>query len=205
MIKVFIMSLCFLLALSTKCLAIGEIDRLQDFYKTFKDIEGSFTQKTFIKEINKSMSYKGSFYIKGNNIFLDYKGKKPQKVYINQSEIIIYQPTEKTAFKSAFDESRYGQTPLALIKGLTDIKKDFKSSKVADGVIILKPIKTMGNITEIKLTLSDMNNFPISKMLITDNRDGYIEITFVDVKVNHGFKDSLLMFNPPSDVTIVNQ
>ncbi|MCX8070036.1 MAG: outer-membrane lipoprotein carrier protein LolA, partial [Thermodesulfovibrionales bacterium] len=107
--------------------------------------------------------------------------------------------------KSRFDESRYGQTPLALINGLTDIKKDFQAKRLADKVILLKPIKSMGNIIDIKLTLDENNTFPISKMVLTDNKEGYIEIIFLEVKVNQGLKDSLLRFNPPSDVTIINQ
>jgi len=203
--KIFLFSVIFLLFQSTTARGLEEIYTLQDFYKSYKDIEGRFIQKSFIKELNKSLSYEGTFYVKGKKMYLDYKGKRPQKVYVTESEIIIYQPKEKTAFRSSFDESKYGQTPLALIKGLTDIKNDFQTKKLSQNVLSLKPLKTMGNIEEIKVYLSTENPFPISKILLNDKTGNHIEIIFTGVKVNEGIRDAVLMFNPPSDVTIINQ
>jgi outer membrane lipoprotein carrier protein len=195
---------CILFPLSSFAFSIDdEITKIQKFYENTKDIRGSFIQKSYIKDLKRTDTYKGQFFIKSAKMKLEYKGEKPQSVYINGSEIIIYQKNQKQAFKGRFDRATYGQTPIALLNGFADIKNDFDVA-AKNNKLLLKPKKTMGNISTIELSTSD-SEFPIESMTIIDRVSNRIDIHLKDVKVNTGFKDSVFEFKPPEGVTIFQQ
>lgn len=181
----------------------NEITKIQKFYENTKDIRGSFIQKSYIKDLKRTDTYKGQFFIKSSKMKLEYKGEKPQFVYINGDEIIIYQKNQKQVFKGRFDRATYGQTPIALLNGFADIKNDFDIA-TKNNKLLLKPKKPMGNISTIEISTSD-SEFPIESMTITDRLSNRIDIHLKDVKVNTGFKDSVFEFKPPEGVTVLQQ
>lgn len=180
-----------------------EITKIQKFYENTKDIRGSFIQKSYIKDLKRTDTYKGQFFIKSAKMKLEYKGEKPQFVYINGDAIIIHQKNEQQVFKGRFDRATYGQTPIALLNGFADIKNDFDVA-TKNNKLLLKPKKTMGNISTIEISTSD-SEFPIESMTITDRLSNRIDIHLKDVKVNTGFKDSVFEFKPPEGVTVLQQ
>lgn len=185
--------------------ADSPVDRLQAFYSSFKDLEGTFTQRNRVKELNKTVSYKGHFYLKQNRLFIDYKGQNPQKVYITGSEIVIYNEGQKTAYRIPFDERRYGQTPVALLRGFADLKAEFDIKIIDDKRLILRPLKGEANIEKIDLSLTEGQDFPISSFVLTDKLGNTTEIVFGRYKLNQGISDSLFRFSPPQGTTVVEQ
>jgi outer membrane lipoprotein-sorting protein len=181
-----------------------EVLRIQRAYENIKDMKAGFVQKNFIKDLKRSDSYSGTIFIKPSKMRWDYKGEKPQTVYIVNEELIIYQIKEKQAFKTKFDRSAYGQTPLALLSGLGNMKNEFDVTVKSPGRLMLKPKKTMGNIAYLELSLSD-GEFPIGGIAITDALSNRIEITIKDVEINTGIKDKIFEFIPPAGVKIFQQ
>ncbi len=194
-----------LVFLASIAIADSPVDRLQGFYTSLKDIEGSFIQKNRIKELNKVVSYNGHFYLKQNKLFVDYKGQNPQKVYITGPEIIIYNENQKTAYRMPFDERRYGQTPVTLLRGFADLKAEFDIKVIDHKRLILKPLKSGSNIERIDLSLSEGQEFPLSSFVLTDNLGNSTEIVFKGYKVNQGISDRLFIFIPPQGTTVVEQ
>ncbi len=175
--------------------------RIQKAYENIKDIKGNFIQKSHIKDLKRTDTYKGQFFIKRPmKMKWDYKGETTQEVLINNDELIIYQKKEKQLFRGKFDRNTYGHAPIALLSGFGKIKKEFNVSK-KNGRLILKPKRSMGGILYIEIEPSE-DEFPISSFTINDSHSNRIEITLKDVEINTGLEDSF--FDPllPKDVTI---
>lgn len=184
--------------------ADDNISRVQKAYEGVRDLKGSFSQKSVIKDLNKTETYKGDFFIKPPmKMKWIYRGKAAQDLTINNDAVLIYKKSEKQAYKSRFDRATYGQTPVALLSGFGNLRDEFTVSAKGDSVI-LKPKKQMGNVTSIKIILSG-KDFPIRSFLITDSYSNTIEIELEDVKTNTGLKDSLFELSVPKGVNIFEQ
>jgi outer membrane lipoprotein carrier protein len=179
-----------------------EVLRIQRAYENIKDIKGSFVQKSYIKDLKRTDTYKGQFFIKSPKMKWEYKGDKPQIVYITGDDIIIYQKKEKQAFKAKFDRATYGQAPIALLGGFGNIKNEFDVSIKSEQKLLLKPQKPMGNISYIELQISD-DEFPIESLTIIDTLSNRIDISLKDVKINTDLKTGIFEFSPPEGVNIL--
>lgn len=175
--------------------ADDQVARIQKAYEGIKDIRGDFVQKSYIKDLKKVYTYKGQFFIKPPKMKWEFKGDKPQIVYITGEEVFVYQKKEKQAFRTKFDRTTYGRAPIALLGGFGDINKEFDVSS-REGRLVLKPKKPMGAIAEIELTISD-GEFPIEALTIRDTASNKIDITLKDVRINTGLGDKIFSFTPP--------
>ncbi len=194
------------IAMPSLCLAFNPEDealRIQKAYEGFKDITGNFIQKSFIKDLKRTDTYKGRFYIKASKFRWEYAGEKPQTIYVSGNKLIVYQKNEKQAYITKFDSSTYGQSPIVLLGGLGDIRGDFDIS-AKDGRLILRPKKTMGNIVQIEV-LPSQEEFPVKSLRIIDNLSNRTDIELRDIKLNTGIKDKLFEFTPPDGVSIIRQ
>jgi outer membrane lipoprotein carrier protein len=186
------------------CHADDEVTRIQKAYEHIEDIKGNFIQKSYIKDLKKTDTYKGQFFIKSPKMRWEYKGDKPQIVYITGDDIIIYQKKEKQAFKAKFDRATYGQAPIALLGGFGNIRNEFDVSIKTEHRLILKPKKPMGNIVSVEITTSS-EEFPIESITIIDTLSNRIDIYLKDVKINTELKDKLFDFSPPEGVNVLQQ
>ncbi len=183
--------------------ADDEVARIQKAYEGIKDIKGNFVQKSYIKDLKRTDTYSGQFFIKPPKMKWEFKGEKPRTVYITGEDIFIYQKQEKQVFKARFDRATYGQSPIALLGGFGNINKEFDVS-IKKGRLILKPRKPMGTIVQIELTLSD-GVFPIEALSILDTAFNKIDITLKDVRTNTGLGDRIFEFTPPEDATVIQR
>ncbi len=181
-----------------------QIARIQKAYETIRDLKGSFVQKSVIKDLDKTETYKGEFFIKPPlKMKWVYKGKAAQDMTINNDTVLIYKKGDKQAYKSRFDRETYGQTPVALLGGFGNIKEEFTASAKGDW-IILKPRKPIGSVTSIRVRTSD-EGFPIRSFVINDSHSNVVEIVISDVKINTGLKDSLFSLTLPKEVNVLEQ
>jgi len=177
--------------------------KIQKAYENIKDIKGDFIQKSYIRELKKTYTYRGQFFIKPPKMKWEFKGDKPQTVYITGEEVFIFQPREKQAINTKFDRDTYGRAPIALLGGFGDMNKEFYVSG-KEGRLILKPRNPMGAITGIELTISD-GDFPIEAITVRDTVSNKIDITLKDVRINSGLADKIFNFTPPEGVTVLHQ
>jgi len=179
------------------------VTRIQKAYEGIRDLSGTFIQKSRIKDLQRTETYTGEFFIQRPlKMKWSYTGDQEQDVFIDGDTILIYQKHEKQAFKARFDSETYGQAPLALLSGFGNIREEFTGSE-KDGKLFLKPRKKMGEIVSIEIVPSD-GVFPIKSITIHDSYENTIDIILDDVRVNEGLKDSL--FNPslPKAVTVLD-
>lgn len=179
------------------------VTRIQQAYEGIKDSRGKFTQTSYVKDLKRTDTYKGQFFIKPPKMKWEYKGDKAQTVYVTGGDIVIYQKKDNQAFRSRFDRATYGQAPIALLGGFGDIKKEFETS-MKGGLLSLKPRKPMGNITRIEIAPSE-SGFPIEAIAIFDTLGNRIDVRLSDVKVNTGLKDKVFEFVPPEGANIIQQ
>jgi outer membrane lipoprotein carrier protein len=202
-----LLSVFFLSFLAANVLASGvdeNISRIQKAYEGIRDLRGSFVQKSEIKDLDRTETYKGEFYIKRPaKMKWMYTGKTAQDLIINGDTVLIYKRGDKQAYKSRFDRATYGQTPVALLGGFGNIKEEFEVSGSGD-TLILKPKKPMGNVATIKVGLSE-RGFPIRSFVIRDSRSNLIDIELTGVKINTGLKDSLFDLTLPKGVNVFEQ
>jgi outer membrane lipoprotein-sorting protein len=178
-----------------------EIIKIQKAYEHIKDISGSFVQKSYINDLNRTDTFKGQFFIKmPMKMKWVYKGEDLQEVIINNDEIIIYQKKEKQSFRSKFDRETYGQAPIALLSGFGEIQEEFSISK-KNGRLLLKPKKPIGSIVSIELVYSE-GEFPISSFTINDSYSNRIEIALKDVKINTRLKDKIFEFSLSEGISV---
>ncbi|MEC4676432.1 MAG: outer membrane lipoprotein carrier protein LolA, partial [Nitrospirota bacterium] len=124
--------------------AAENVSRIQNFYRTVKDMKGSFIQKNTIKDLDRTDVYSGRFLIKYPlKMRWMYKGKTPQEIIISGGTVIIYKKGDSQAYKGKFDSSTYGQSPVALLSGFEDITKSFNITGGGNS-LILKPENPSG-------------------------------------------------------------
>jgi outer membrane lipoprotein carrier protein len=202
-----LLSVFFLLSFAVNVFASRadeNISRIQKAYEGIRDLKGSFVQKSEIKDLDRTETYKGEFYIKRPmKMKWMYTGKTAQDLIINGDTVLIYKRGDKQAYKSRFDRATYGQTPVALLSGFGNIKDEFEVSGNGD-TIILKPKRPMGNVSTIKVILSE-GGFPIRSFVIRDTRSNVIDVVLKDVKINTGLKDSLFDLALPRGVNVFEQ
>jgi outer membrane lipoprotein carrier protein len=179
-----------------------EITRIQNAYEGLKDISGSFVQKSYIKDLKKTETFSGKFFIKRPmKMRWNYKGENAQDVLINNDEIIIYQKKEKQAFRSKFERGTYGQAPIALLSGFGKIKEEFSVSE-KNGKLLLRPKKPMGGILSVEIETSG-DEFPIRSFTIHDSYSNRIDMTLKDIKINVGLEDKFFELSLPKGVTVL--
>lgn len=182
----------------------NQIEKIQKAYENINTISGKFTQKSFIKDLNRTDNYKGKFFIKRPmKLKWEYEGKNPQEIYINNNEITIYQKKEKQAIKGIFNKETYGQAPVVLLSGFGNVKDEFNVSS-KDGRLILKPKKPLGSVSHIELEITD-DSFPILSFVIYDNYSNKTSIVLKDVEINKDLDDNLFKPALPKDISIFNQ
>lgn len=181
--------------------AEDEITAIQKSYEDIRDISGSFVQKSYIRDLKRTDTFRGQFYIKRPmKMKWEYRGENGQEVFINGDEIIIYQKKDKQAFKGIFNRDTYGQAPIALLSGFGKIREQFSASE-KNGRIVLKPGKPMGDIVSIEIEPSH-GEFPIKSFTINDSYSNRIEMTLNDVKINTGLEDKMFRLSLPKDVKV---
>jgi len=198
--------LCVIAGALTACAAetaAEKVAAIQKAYEDIKDIKGSFVQKSTIKDLKKTETYKGQFFIKAKKMRWEYRGDKQQIVYITGKEIIIYQPQQKQAFKAAFSQATYGQAPIALLSGFGNIDKEFTVA-LKDEKLILTPKAPMGNVTSVELKTSD-DGFPIRNLVVIDKLGNRVDIDFSNVKTNTNIKAGTFVFKAPEGVAVLEQ
>jgi outer membrane lipoprotein carrier protein len=178
--------------------------RIQKAYEDIKDLKGSFVQKNVIKDLNKTDTYRGEFFIKRPlKMKWAYKGKAAQDLLINNDSVLIYKKGDNQAYRSRFNRDTYGQTPVVLLTGMGNIQEEFTISG-NERRLLLKPKKPMAGVLSITLFLSE-EGFPIKGFTIQDGRSNAVEIELNDIRINPGIRDSLFDPELPKGVSIYEQ
>lgn len=197
----------------------GEIvDKVQATYENTADIEATFIQEFLIKTMDIVEKSEGKVYIKKpGKMRWDYKKPKKQEIVLDGKTIWIYKPDEKQVLKSSFPNDPRNRTPVSFLSGVGKLKDDFEIKlhnpptpplvKGGKGGIItleLIPKGTKGNIEKIFLEV-DLKDYTIRSFSLLDIYGNKTTITFKDIKINRGLRDSIFRFKVPEGVKVIEQ
>ncbi|MEO5358513.1 MAG: outer membrane lipoprotein carrier protein LolA [Nitrospirae bacterium YQR-1] len=201
--KKFLIFFVFITFVSQAFAAKPFVSTITDYYESAKDIKGSFVQLSKLKDLEKELTFTGSFFIKPpKRMSWKYEGQETQEVYINEGELIIYQKKNAQAFRSKYDERTIGQTPLALLRGFKDIAVNYNVEE-KDGFTRFTPKQSNFNLRYFDVYQSK-EGFPIKKIVVYDKNENVVELTLSGVKINTGVDDSLLKFTAPAGLSIID-
>jgi outer membrane lipoprotein carrier protein len=178
------------------------IDDIQKKFAGIHDMKGAFSQTSYLKDLEKTETYAGAFYIKKpSGIMWEYKAPRDEKVIINGTDTWIYKKSQKQAVKTRFSKEAYSQVPIALLNDLENLRADFDITLMEQDTLNLKPKHQMGFIREIILK-TNSKNFPVKMLEIFDAYGNKITIALTGIKTNSGLDDSLFTFTPPPGVEV---
>jgi outer membrane lipoprotein carrier protein len=204
LLAVFMAFFCAYPVLDSRAGTEDNIARIQKAYEHFRDLSGDFVQTSVLKDLDRTDTYRGEFFIKPPlRMKWLYKGKAAQDVTINGDTVLIYKKKDNQAYRGKFDRSTYGQTPVALLSGFGNIRREFNVTG-KDNTLVLRPRKSMGTITYIEISLSAAG-FPIRSFIIHDTYSNVITIELKNVRTNAGIKDSLFDLTVPKGANVYEQ
>jgi len=178
------------------------VKRIQAKYNKIQDLQGSFSQTSYLKDLDRVENYEGTFFIKKTvGIKWAYSKPRDEEVLIRGSETWIYKKSEKQVLKTALGKDAYNQTPMALLGSLGSLKDDFFIKMIKQDTLELTPKHKTGFIKKISLEISS-GDFPVKTFSILDIHGNKIRIEVKGVKINSGLKDSLFMFRVPKDIEV---
>ncbi len=178
------------------------VERIQKKYSGIQDIQGRFSQTSYIKDLDRVERYEGNFFIKKPfSMKWAYSKPRDEEVIIRDANAWIYKKSEKQVLKTAFSKDAYGQVPIALLSSLGNLKADFDITMIKEDNLELKPKRQMGFIKKIFFEVSS-GDFPVKTFSIFDIHGNKIVIAVKDVTINSGLKDSFFIFKAPPGVEV---
>ena len=193
---------CLLFTTAYASTAGDVVSDIQKKFSAIKDVKGTFSQTSYLKDLEKTEKYSGTFYIKKPYaIMWEYKSPRDEKVFVNNTVTWIYKKAQNQAIKTRFSKETYSQVPIALLSSLDDLSTNFDISNADQDHLNLKPKKQMGTIREI-IVETNPGSFPVKSLTAIDQYGNIIMIELRDIKINSGLEDSLFIFNPPPGVEV---
>lgn len=187
------------------------VDNLQQRHEKIKDYQADFSQEAVLKLGQTTEKAVGKVYIKKPDMMRwDYDKPRRQQIIINKSEIIIYIPDEKQVMK---DRAPQGSVNMSsFITNVAKIREDFniafyqnkKEPNSGRYFLELTPKKEGMNIAKAVLDVSE-KDFLIQKLSITDLQGNITNVSFSDIKIDAGIKDSLFAFKIPKGVEVIER
>ncbi len=187
------------------------LDNLQKRYEKIKDYQADFSQEAVLKLGQTTEKAFGKIYIKKPDMMRwDYDKPRRQQIIINKSEIIIYVPDEKQVMKDRAPQGSINMT--SFITNIARIREDFniafsqnkKEPNSGKYFLELTPKKEGMNITRAVLDVSE-KDFLIEKLSITDLQGNITNVSFSDIKIDAGIRDSLFTFKIPKGVEVIER
>ncbi len=187
------------------------VDNLQMRYEKIKDYQADFSQDAVLKLGQTTEKAFGKIYIKKPDMMRwDYDKPRRQQIIINKNEIIIYVPDEKQVMKDRAPQGSLNMT--SFITNVARIREDFniafyqnkKEPNSGRYFLELTPKKEGMNITKAVIEVSE-KDFLIQRLSITDLQGNTTNVSFSDIRIDAGIKDSLFAFKIPKGVEVIER
>jgi outer membrane lipoprotein carrier protein len=175
----------------------AEVKEIQKKFSAIHDIKGTFVQKSYIKDLEETQEYSGTFFIKKpSHMMWEYAAPRDEKVIINDMDTWIYKKSQNQVIKTKFTKEAYSQVPIALLASLDNVDADFDITRTGEHSLQLVPKQKIGFIKTlvIETTEADM---PIKMFTIFDTYGNIIMIELHKVQINPGLDSSIFAFTVP--------
>ncbi len=147
------------------------VDRVQKAFAEIKDIKGDFVQTSFIKDLEQTQKYKGSFIMKKpSRIMWEYKSPRDEKVVVKDTVAWLYKKSENQVIKTVFSKESYSRAPMAIMENFENIRKEFDISMPEKNALNLIPKHKMGFVRMMVMETAP-EGFPLKMFTIIDTYD----------------------------------
>ncbi len=175
-----------------------QIETIQDTYQQINTLSADFTQTTYVKLIDKTVTKHGKFYFKkGGKLRIEYK-TNPEKHYLSDGQKLwIYNVGDKANMQEyELNDETMPKEALSFLAGFGKLKQEFqiKKSNVFE--------KTKQGYTALELTpknkkaqykmldaLFNKNNYLI-KLRVKNPSGNITNYSFTKIKTNQKIKNS---------------
>lgn len=179
-----------------------KVDALQKQLASITDITGSFSQSSYIKDIEETQKYSGTFLIKKPAFMMwEYAAPRDEKVVIRDNDTWIYKKSQNQVIKTTFSKKSYSQVPIALLLSMEKIRDDFEITMPEKNALQLVPKREIGFIKTLLIETAS-GNFPIKMFTIFDTYGNIIMIELSNIKTNTGLEDALFKFTVPEGAEV---
>jgi outer membrane lipoprotein carrier protein len=173
------------------------VDSLQQQLASVTDIKGSFAQTSYIKDIEQTQKYSGTFFIKKpSDMMWEYSKPRDEKVVISSGNTWIYKKSENQVIKTNLSKKSYSKVPIAMLASFENIRDDYDISIPEKNALQLIPKHDIGFIKTIVMELVK-DNFPIKMFTVIDTYGNIIMIELSNISTNSGLDDELFVFKIP--------
>ncbi len=178
------------------------VDRIQKTFSGISDMQGSFSQTSYIKDLEDTQQYSGTFYIKKpSQAMWEYSKPRDEKIVIQNMETIIYKKSENQVIKTKISKEAYSQAPITLLSRFENISEDFTISMPEKNALQLVPKKKVGIISTLVLETVP-EGFPVKMFTIIDTYGNIIMIELKSIKTNSGLDDKFFEFTIPEGAEV---
>jgi outer membrane lipoprotein carrier protein len=173
------------------------VDRIQKTFSGIRDLQGSFTQTSYIRDIEETQKYSGSFSLKKpSSVMWEYSKPRDEKVVIRDKDTWIYKKSENQVIRTTFSKEAYSQVPIALLSGMERMRDDFDITVPEENALQLVPKQQIGFIKTIVMEVAP-DGFPVKMLTVIDTYGNIIMIELTGVTINPELDDALFIFTPP--------
>jgi len=178
------------------------VDRIQKTFLEIKDMQGTFTQTSYIKDLEQTQKYAGTFFIKKpSQAQWEYDKPRNEKIVINDTQTFIYKKAENQVIKTQISKEAYSQAPITMLSRFENIRSDFDISMPETNALQLVPKKQIGFIHTLVLETVP-EGFPVRMFTIIDTYGNIIMIELSSMKLNTGLKDEFFKFKIPEGAEV---
>lgn len=178
------------------------VEMIQKKFETIKDIKGDFSQTSYIKDLEETEKFSGTFFlIKPSRMMWEYKSPRDEKVVINDTETWIYKRSQNQVIKTTFSKESYSQVPIAMLQSFENIRDDFDITMPEENALQLRPKRKMGFIKTLVLETAT-DGFPIKMFTIIDTYGNIIMIELNNIKTNQNLDASIFIFKVPQGAEV---
>ncbi len=193
---------CYLSPVMASETANDAVNRIQKEFELIKGISGRFAQKSYIKDLEQTHEFNGTFSLKKpGKMMWEYESPRDEKVVIKNKETFIYKKSQNQVIRTKFSEESYSQVPIAMLESFDNIRNDFDISMPEKNALQLIPKQKIGHIKTVIMETSK-KDFPINMFTILDTYGNIIMIELKNIKTNPGLKDELFDFQIPEGAEV---
>jgi len=198
--KIIISCFSFLVLLLTSAFAADvdeTVDAIQKKFGLINDIKGTFSQSSYLKDLEQTQKYSGTFSIKKPSMMMwEYANPRDEKIIIRDTDTWIYKKSQNQVIRTTFSKESYNQAPIALIASMEKIMDDFTITMPEKNALTLMPKRKTGPIKMLVLEITQ-GEFPVKMFTVFDTYGNIIMIELTDLEINPGLDDSLFIFKIP--------
>jgi outer membrane lipoprotein carrier protein len=190
----------FLILLSTSAFA-ADVDEtvgaIQKKFGLINDIKGTFSQSSYLKDLEQTQKYSGTFFIKKPSMTMwEYAKPRDEKIIIRDTDTWIYKKSQNQVIRTKSSKESYNQAPIAFLGSMEKLMDDFSITMPEKNALTLMPKRKMGLIKMLVLEIMP-GEFPVKMFTVFDTYGNIIMIELTDLEINPGLDDSLFMFKIP--------